>query len=150
MASLNVPNLWIYVEYVRTGFNVLWHYLCDLVPRVLILRTELNRSFRALKCLSTDPFLIREEERHIHTFDMLQTFLQIGSFFFLFFLSFFKSVFVKKASSFQRNSVSLHPAPTKARANVTLPRLKSIPGIIQPRAFFSPPVVFVVTNLASC
>lgn len=85
------------------------------------------------------PILIREEERHIHTFNMLQTFLLIGSFFF----SFFKSVFVKKASSFQRNSISLHPVPTKARANVTLPRLKSIPGD-NSTARFPPPQWFLL------
>lgn len=86
MASINVPNLWIYLESVRAGFDVLWHYLCDLVPRVLILRmdgAELSPP-RALKNKqkkkksfqpeANHPVLIWDEGRHINVFNMLQTF----------------------------------------------------------------------------
>lgn len=83
----------------------LWHYLGDLISRVLIPRTDgINQSFlRTMSFHRTLSSFDIMKRKTYHTYNMLQTFLLIGYF--------SSTVFTKKANSFQTKHTSVPRIP---------------------------------------
>ena len=82
MASINVLNQWIYLECVRARFDVYGIILViwfNMFWYQEWMGVEFSHSC-ALKCLSTE-WIIQfwyKKRKTYHTYNMLQTFLQIG------------------------------------------------------------------------